>query len=697
MTHSFRRSASLFALAALSCAGAARADEMDDGGAPTIVVTGERTHEPDVSGLKTGTPLRDTPQSVTTLDRERLDDQGIEQLGDALRYVPGVTISLGEGNRDQVVLRGQPTTADFYLDGLRDDAQYYRPLFNIERVEVLKGANALLFGRGGGGGVINRVSKSPELNRTGGTLSGGIDTFGAWSAAGDVNLALSGNAALRLNATYENLDNQRDFFGGHFVGAAPTLLIAPDQSTRVNFAYEYDHDERLADRGIPASPGGSIAAPARPIAGYDHTLFGSPALNRSEVDAHFGRVRIERELADGLKFDVTGQFTHYDKFYQNVVPGVVTGGTVSLSGYNNAQQRDNWIGQANLVWKGSTGPVGHTLLAGTEIGQQTTDSERFNALLNGKTAETVSLAPVLALPSITFNGTRTASHTRVTSKSAYLQDQVELAQWLQVIGGVRYDRFDIDATDLVANLRTARSDGKWSPRIGLVLKPQPSVSFYASYAKSFLPQSGDQFTTLATNLQSLEPEAFRNLEVGVKWDVARDLSLAAAAFQLDRSNTRVADPANPGFFVLTGSSRAKGIEASLTGRITSVWQASLGYTYQEGEIRSTTSAAPAGRQLALLPHHQFAAWTRYDVSPRLGLGLGVVHQSSQFATISNTVALPAFTRIDAAAFVTVSDRLSLQLNVENLTDTRYFASASSDNNILPGKPLTARVTARVTF
>ena len=688
MTPSLFRSASLFALGALVWSGAAQADALADDGSGPIVVTGERVREPEVSALKTGTPLRDTPQSVTTIGRERLDDQGIEQLGDALRYVPGVTLSLGEGNRDQVVLRGQPTTADFYLDGLRDDAQYYRPLYNIERVEVLKGANALLFGRGGGGGVINRVSKSPDLTHSSAALAGGIDTFGAWSGSGDINLALSASAALRFNATYENLDNQRDFFGGHFIGAAPTLLIAPDARTRITFAYEYDHDERLADRGIPSFGG-------VPISGYDHTLFGSPTLNQSKIDAHVGRVRVTRELAGGLKLDVSGQFAHYDKFYQNVVPGVATATAVSLSGYNNAQARDNWIGQANLVWTGHTGPIGHTLLAGFEIGDQTTESQRFNAVFAG--SSTVTLAPVLTLPAISFSGTTTASRTRVTSKSAYLQDQIELAPWLQVIGGLRYDRFEIDALNRINSAASGRSDGKWSPRFGLVLKPQQNISFYASYAKSFLPQSGDQFTTLDPTYQSLEPEAFRNLEVGVKWDVAHDLSLTAAAFQLDRSNTRVADPANPGFWVLTGSSRSRGIEASLNGHLTAEWQASLGYTYQEGEIRSTTSAAPAGRQLALLPHHQFTAWTRYDFTPRFGLGLGLVHQSSQFATISNAVRLPAFTRLDAAVFAAVNDRVSLQLNVENLTDTRYYASASSDNNILPGKPLTARVTARVKF
>ena len=687
MSSGLRVSVSLIAAAVAISSSTARAAD-DYGDAEPIVVTGERGSEPEASSLKTATPLLDTPQSVAVLDRQRLDDQGIEQLGDALRYVPGVTLSLGEGNRDQIVLRGQSTTADFYLDGIRDDAQYYRPLFNIEQVEVLKGANALLFGRGGGGGIVNRVSKAPRFAANSGTFSGGVDSFGGWSVAGDANIAASASAALRLNATYEDFNNQRDHFGGHFIGVAPTLGLKLGDRSTLTLSYEYDQDDRLADRGVPSLAGA-------PIRGYEHTLFGSPTLNQSRVDAHFARARLKTELAEGLTLDVSGQFAHYDKFYQNVVPGVATATTVSLSGYNNAQSRDNWIGQANLVWTGQTGSIGHTLLAGVELGDQSTASERHNAVLSG--TNPVALAPVLTLPTISFTGTTTASQTDIQSKSVYLQDQIELAPWLQVIGGIRYDHFEIAALNLINSAATTRSDGKWSPRFGLVLKPKANVSFYASYAKSFLPQSGDQFTTLDPTFQSLDPEAFRNLEVGAKWDVAPQLSLTAAAFQLDRSNTRVADPANPGFWLLTGSSRVKGLEATFTGKITPQWQASLGYTYQEGEITSTTSAAPSGRQLALLPHHQLSGWTRYDVSKRLGLGLGVVHQASQFTSISNAVRLPAFTRIDAAAFVTVSDNFSLQLNVENLTDTRYFASASSDNNILPGKPLTGRISARIKF
>ncbi len=666
---------------------------MEDDYAP-IVVTGERPHD-EISGTKTDTPLLDTPQSVVTLGRDRLDDQGVEGLGEALRYVPGVTIGQGEGHRDQVILRGQASTADFFLDGLRDDAQYYRPLYSTQQVEVLKGSNALLFGRGGGGGVVNRTSKQARLGHVGIGAVGGIDSFGAWSLAGDLNLPVGDLAAVRVNGTYEELNNNRDQFGGHFIGIAPSVTFQPAPDTKLVLAYEYDRDDRAVDRGVPSLAG-------RPITGYTNTSFGSSAINHGRVDAHIVRLRLDQQLGEGLTLDVTGQYAFYDKRYANVLPDLATATTARFSGYESTNRRGNWIGQANLVWHGSTGGIGHTVLAGGEISNQSSDSTRRNALFatsGGGTATTVTLplAASFSFPAISWTPLVTNSHSDVQSRSLYLQDQVELAPWLQVIGGVRYDRFEIRATNLLTSLPTARSDSKWSPRFGLVLKPQANISLYASFARSFLPQSGDQFSALDPSFQMLAPESFRNLELGAKWDIKPGLSFTLAGFQLDRANTRVADPANPGFWLLSGASRVKGIEMSLAGRITPQWQISLGYTWQEGEIRSATSAAPAGRNTEKLPHHQASAWTRYDLSSRLGLGLGVIHQSGQYATISNAVWLPGFTRVDAAVFYNVSDRFALQLNVENLTDTTYFASAHTDNNIQPGEPINVKLTARLKF
>ena len=363
--------------------------------------------------------------------------------------------------------------------------------------------------------------------------------------------------------------------------------------------------------------------------------------------------------------------------------------------------RDNWIGQANLVWKAGDGPIRHTLLAGVEAAWQSNDSTRSDARFNGAASAIVALASVLTIPTVTFTGLTTNSHSDVRALSAFAQDQVELGDHLQLIAGVRRDDFRIASTNLLNGYAASRSDGAWSPRFGVILKPRPELSIYASYSKSFLPQSGDQFSVLAANTVVLPPESFRNLEAGLKWDVTPTLAFTAAAFQLDRANTRLNDPVNPGYYVVSGKSRVKGIEASLTGKLAPGWQLALGYAHQTGRLLSAvasgTTNIAAGQRLDRLPGDQVTAWLRHDFSRRIGAGLGLVHQSSQFASISNDVRLPAFTRLDAALYWQATAGLQLQANIENLTDTRYFASAQGDNNIAVGSPINAKLTARVKF
>lgn len=654
-----------------------------------IVVTGTADgYRPvDANAVKTPTPLLDVPQTITVLTREQLDDQGITQLGDALRYVPGVVLGQGEGHRDQINLRGQNTTADFYLDGLRDDTQYYRSLYNIERVEVLKGANALLFGRGGGGGVINRVSKTPDLDRVKGQASANVDSFGAFALAADWNQPLTEMVGARLNATYEEFDNHRQNFEGRFIGVNPTMAFQPGDATRIELSYNYDDDRRTTDRGVPSLGG-------KPLTGYDETFFGRSDLNVATVVAHIAQARLDHDLTDNLSFNVLGQYSHTDKLYGNVFAGGAvntTANTVALSGYESGTLRDSWVGQANLVWTGETGGIGHTLLAGFEVADQDTHATRRNTV-----NATVTLAKRITVPALSYGALVTNSRTDVRTLSAYVQDQIELASFLQVVAGVRYDEFRITGRNAINGVGASRTDRKWSPRFGVVLKPQANVSFYGSFTRTFLPQSGDQFGALDATQATLAPEQFENLEAGVKWDVNPGLAFTAALYQLDRDNSRFNNPVT-GLPELSGKTRAKGIELSLAGRILPQWQASLGYTLQDGEVRSQTTAAPAGRKLSQLPRHQASAWTRYDVTKQIGLGLGITHQSKSFATISNAVTLPAFTRLDAAVFYDLSERFSVQLNVENLTDANYFPAAHTDNNISTGEPLNARVSIRAKF
>lgn len=683
-------------LPAITMAVPAHAELMADAAdAPAIIVYGvpdgydiEKTR----SATKTETPLIDVPQTVTVLSREQLDDQGVESLNDALRYVPGVVLGQGEGHRDQITLRGQSTTADFFLDGLRDDAQYYRSLYNIDRVEVLKGANALIFGRGGGGGVINRVSKAPEFNKTRTDFAAGLDSFGGWSLAADLDQPLGESLAARFNATYEDFANHRDGYDGHFVGVAPTLGWRLGETTRMVLGYEYADDQRVTDRGVPSFAGA-------PLRGYDDTFFGSPTANHSAVTAHIARARLDHDFSDALSVNLTGQYAHYDKYYGNVYArSAATATTVELEGYNSDTIRENWIVQGNMVWKGETGGIGHQILLGFEAGDQLTDAKRSEATFGpaATSRTTVALAQRLTLPTVTFGASSRSSLSKVRALSAYVQDQLDLGDLIKVVLGLRYDDFRITSTNRANGFATARSDGKWSPRAGLIIKPRENVSLYASYAKSFLPQSGDQFTVLDATTASLAPEEFRNLEAGVKWDLTERLAFTAAIFQIDRTNTRANDPVT-GLVVQTGQSRTKGFELAMVGQVTKGLQVTLGYALEDGEIVSTTTAAPAGRTLAQLPRHQFSAWGRYDFTDRLGVAIGAVRQSEQFATISNAVRLPGFTRIDAALFYKVSDTVQLQLNVENLANTDYFPSAHTDNNISTGAPLNARLGAKIRF
>lgn len=646
------------------------------------------------TATKTDTPLLDTPQTITVVTREQIEDQAHRGVGDVLRYVPGVTVNQGEGNRDQITLRGQNTTADFFLDGVRDDVQYFRPTYNIERVEVLKGPYALIFGRGGGGGIVNRVQKAPSADGLFVGAEAGINSFGSWSAALDFNAPVSAQGAVRINAFYEQLESHRDFVDGERYAINPYFAVEFTPDWQVGLSYEYLNDDRVTDRGVPSLACAQPCTPG-PLPGNRDTFFGVPGVNRTGLEAHIVKARLEGKLAPGLDWSSTVLYGDYDKFYTNVYAnGAATApnGTVALAGYTDPTTRENFIAQSNLVADFALGGTGHKLLLGLEYGEQSSTNQRRNAVLS---SGTLNLAAIV-YPTVTFPVITRSTTSDVDVFSAYAQDQISFGEVVDLIVGLRYDRFEIDGIDIAGGNRPfARTDEKWSPRIGVIVKPRPDVSLYASYSRSFLPRAGDQFLTLSTSNEGLAPEEFTNYEIGGKWDIHPELNATVALFQLDRTNATTPDPTNPALTIVAGETRTRGAELALTGRLLPGWQVSAGYTYQDAKLRGNDSV-----RLANVPEHQLALWNRYDVTPTLGFGLGVVHQSSQFAAIRTsptTTRLPAFTRVDAALFYDVSENLELQLNVENALNETYFSDAHNNNNITPGAPLNARLTARVKF
>jgi catecholate siderophore receptor len=639
------------------------------------------------SGTKTVTPLRDVPQSVTVVTRQLMQDQLMTSLGDVVRYVPGITLHQGENNRDQVIIRGNSSSADFFVDGVRDDVQYYRDLYNLDRVEALKGPNAMIFGRGGGGGVINRVTKEAgfgslqEVSAQGGS-------YGNKRVTADFDRPLSDRLALRVNGLYEDSGSFRDSVDLQRSGIAPTLTYVPGDTTKVTLSYEHFRDQRTADRGITSFQG-------RPADVDIDTFYGDPDNSHVDAQVDLASATVEHRFG-GLTFRNRTLYGDYDRLYQNYVPGAVTAdkSQVTLTSYNNATQRRNLFNQTDLTYALSTGSMRHTLLMGAEVGRQLTDNFRNTGFFNN-TATSILVpygSPTTSTP-VTFrqSATDADNHLRTQVAALYAQDQIELNPHLQLVAGLRFDRFDLQYHNNRNGDDLGRVDTLISPRAGIIVKPVAALSLYGTYSVSYLPSSGDQFSSLTTITEQVKPEKFENVEVGIKWDASDRLSLTTAVYRLDRTNTRATDPNDPTRIVQTGSQRTNGYELGINGQLTSAWSIAGGYAWQDAVVTSATTAARKGARVGQVPRHTLSLWNNYQFLPKMGAALGIIYRSEMFATIDNSVTLPGYTRADAAIYFSLTRDLRLQLNVENLFDKKYWVNADSNTNLSPGSPRAVRL------
>jgi catecholate siderophore receptor len=670
--------------------------------AQVITVTGSREEygvKTIVSGTKTLTALRNVPQAISVVSEAQIEDQSLRSVADLLMFVPGATPGTGESNRDQLTLRGNNTTADFFVDGLRDDAQYFRDFYNLDRVEVLKGPNAMIFGRGGGGGVINRVTKRASLKNDRQFILS-HDSEGGTRLTADDNMRLTGALGLRMNGVWEHGDSFRDFTKLKRYGINPTLGWQPGADTRVDVSYEYFHDRRTTDRGIPSLG-------RRPLEGYDSAFFGDPANSVADADVQIANLGIEQKFGDHLLLRNRTQLADYDKFYSNVFPSsaVSAAGTVNLGAYNSRNDRRNLLSQTDLVWDGSLAGIDQTWLLGFEVGRQTSRNQRLSARfldLNGS----VTLDQPTAARRIEYfrSASDADNRTRATVAAAYAQTQLKPSDWIELVAGIRFDRFRLSVDDERAGVATfARTDNLVSPRLGLVLKPNRNLSVYTSYSRSYLPQSGDQFSGLSSTTAALKPERFDNIEAGAKWELLDGLLATAAVYQLDRNNTQAPNPIVGLPNLLTGATRTRGLELGLERSIAARLQVSAGYALQKSEIRRGTTAAPAGRDVPLVPRHSFSLWTKYQATRAFGAGLGVLARSKSYASlggsgaVSTATVLPGYARLDGALYYKLMPGIEAQLNVENITNRDYFPTAHNDNNIAPGAPRTARLSLKAEF
>ncbi len=643
------------------------------------------------TATKTDISLLNTPQSISIVTRGLIADQAMQSMADVVRYVPGISMGQGEGHRDAPTIRGQSSTADFFVDGVRDDAQYLRDLYNVDRVEALKGSNAMMFGRGGGGGIINRVTKEATWSRVGAvTLEGG--SFAHKRGSLDLGGAMGALAAGRVNAMHENSGGFRRGMRLERTGINPEASLALSARTTARVGYEYFADDRTVDRGVPSYKGAPFAEAGR------LTFFGDPAASPSHVRVDAAHVTLSHLNDSGVTFRNTTRLAAYDKFYQNVYPNSAVGASgtqVSLAAYNATTYRRNVFNQTDVTGGFRTGLLRHTLLVGAEFGRQGTDNARNTGYFNNSaTAAPVSTAQPTPTAPITYRQSASDADNHVNARvaAAYVQDQVALGEHWLALAGVRVDQFAVTFhNNRSSTADLTRDDRLVSPRMGLVFKPVDALSFYATQSVSSLPSSGDQFSALSATTQTLEPERFTNREVGAKWDPLAALSLSLAAYRLDRTNTVAPDPARPERLVQTGSQRVSGLEAGAAGNLTARWQVAAGFAAQRARIVTATTAARTGATIPLVPDRTASLWNKVQLAPRFALGLGIVRQSEAYAAIDNTVILPAFTRADAAAYLTLRGQLRAQLNVENLANSRYYSTSHGNNNIMPGAPRTVRI------
>lgn len=667
--------------------------------ADEIVVTGQRYGdgykiETANSATKIDAPLRDVPQTINVVPEDVILDQRALSIQDVLKNVPGVGFSHGDGQRDQVSIRGFSAIADQFVDGLRDDALYFRDLSNIERVEVIKGPASVLYGRGSSGGLINRVRKKPGEDLV--AITGSYGSFDDRRLEVD----LAGGAhdkvvAGRLTGAIEKADSYRDHQFLDRKAIAPSLLVNPDDKTSVLVQADYLDDERVTDFGIPAFQG-------RPVDVPRSTYYG--AANAKDVDTSRSKVWsatgvITRDLGGSFSLRNATRYYDYELDRNNTLSGSVNEAarTVSLNRSNVRRDEHGWFNQTELTHEFTAGDTSHKLLYGVELGRQVKD--QFFATRNG--IATVDLFnPVLpVLPLLVTVPPQTNNRGTFNTLGLYAQDLVSLGEHVKALVGIRWDRFEQKTKQRVAGQpNLSRTDEKWSPRAGLVWQPDEAQSYYLSWSRSFQP-SGESFP-LAANNADIAPEKTTNYEAGAKYDLFdKRLTATVSVFRLEREGIKTTDPATLRLLPI-GTQRTDGVELTANADLRHGWRAIAGYAYLDAKITESIGRDAGqpieGKRATITPEHSANVWLTKSFKDRFGFGGGANYVGDRFANPGNTVALPDYVTVDAMAWYRTGPVL-LQVNGYNLFNERYVVSGhgTSPNLNLPGAPRAVLLTARI--
>ncbi len=671
------------------------------------------------SALKIDAPLRDIPQTVNVVPESVIKDKGAQSLEDVLKNVPGVGLSNGDGQRDQVTIRGFSAIGDMFIDGMRDDALYFRDLSNIERVEVIKGPAAVLYGRGSSGGLINSVSKKPGFNPKQ-ELGVTFDSEGKRRTQFDAGWAdqQQRDKAFRITGAFEDSDTFRDDGYIDRKAIAPSAFFRLSDDLELNLGATYLYDKRLIDFGIPGQlaayqpAAASLPASAvgnRPVNVDRDRRFGSgdPDQDYARSEVFSFTASVDYRINDDLTLTNATRYYHYDLDRNNTLADssatrFVTAPNgellVKLNRGNVARDEYGVFNQTDLKQQLQLAGMQHNLLYGVEVGYQDKSQRTFNQ-------NNVAQVPVFRdalVPVPEHANALSAKGTNYQETAGfYVQDMIELTSQWKALLGVRYDIFGQEFDDKrVQNVDLDRTDKTWSPRAGLVYQPDQIQSYYVSVSRSYQP-SAEVFQLSPAN-ENLEPEETTNYEVGAKWDLLDNrLSVTAAVFRLERTNMKTADPSNPALTILAGEQRTDGFEATFSGQITDKWNVYGGYAYLDAEITKSNSktngVANEGQTPTLTPRNSANLWVVRSLTPEWRIGAGANYVDDQFTSLDNNVVMPSYTTYDAALFYNVP-QWDMALRLKNVFDKDYYASAhGSVDLITPGAPRTLELSANYRF
>lgn len=671
----------LLGVALLALSAGARAED------ETMTVVGKRSqHEEVATATRTNTPAKLVPQAIDSVKASELTAFGQPTLSEALTGIPGVNAS-GDTRFDGVNIRGFSASNDFYLDGFRDDMQYTRDLGNIERVEVLKGPAAVLYGRGSTGGIVNRVSKKPQKGQES-SVSALVGSFDNRRLAADLNSEAGERVQLRLNLAQENKDSFRDGVTSKRTLLAPSVNW--EISDRLNWLVQYERNEhdRTPDRGIPGVNGRPADVPKEYV--YSDT-------RRDFIDdvAQSTRSRLSWDINDQWQLRQQLGYTSLDSQFDNTYVTSVKGDQVTRSRWQQDLKANNLISNTEAEGQLQTGPIEHRLLVGFEQNWQERTPKLYQ---NASSIPAGNLYDPGSLP--TYDGAMKLSsdaNHKVRGYGLYLQDQLSLGDW-HLLGGLRRDDFTVTSRRNDLNKEETVSVTSLSPRLGLVWNPIEEHAFYTSYSKTFTPVGGELIgITPGDKNNHLDPQHTRLYEGGVKSDwLDGRLATTLSVYRLEMYNKRSKDPLDPTKVILTGLQRTEGIELSARAQLTDELYLRGGIAIQDAE-QVKADADLQGKRPMNVSHQNGQLFAGYQSGTQGWFGeTGVTAVGDRFADNANTTTLPGYARFDARAGYRWQ-QWETQLSVENLTDHDYFVSATSASQIMPGTPRQLNLSAAYRF